>query len=283
MGGKLGSRADINAVTPGSLLHIEDQLTHRRFLCDTGASYSILPHHSSAVASGPSLHGPAGRQIKCWGERELTLTFNDKQYKWIFLLADVKFAIIGIDFLKHFKLVVDAAAGQLIDTKTMAIITAVPGAVQRTSGGLFCAVGTAPPAYRSILVEYQDVLNSTGDLPPPAHKVEHHLITAGRPVTPGSGGWTQRSMKQLAPLSRSWSGKASFAAPTAVGPLHCTWSRRPTAAGGHVATSDSSTSSLSQTSILYRGWMTWLAGLRGSPSALGNNAEINAKIKMMDK
>jgi len=183
MGGKLGSRADINAVTPGSLLHIEDQLTHRRFLCDTGASYSILPHHSSAVASGPSLHGPAGRQIKCWGERELTLTFNDKQYKWIFLLADVKFAIIGIDFLKHFKLVVDAAAGQLIDTKTMAIITAVPGAVQRTSGGLFCAVGTAPPAYRSILVEYQDVLNSTGDLPPPAHKVEHHLITAGRPVT----------------------------------------------------------------------------------------------------
>ncbi len=41
---------------------------------------------------------------------ELTLTFKNKQYKWIFLLADVSFAIIGIDFLRHFKLVVDAAA-----------------------------------------------------------------------------------------------------------------------------------------------------------------------------
>jgi hypothetical protein len=64
--GKLAVQPCINAVTPGSLFHIEDQLTHRRFL------YSILPHQSSAVASGPPLHGPAGRPIKCWGERELT-------------------------------------------------------------------------------------------------------------------------------------------------------------------------------------------------------------------
>jgi hypothetical protein len=85
---------------PGSLFHIQDQHTHRRFLCDTGASYSILPHQSSAVARSPPLHGPAGRPIKCWGERELTLTLNNKQYKWIFLLADVSFAIIGIDLLK---------------------------------------------------------------------------------------------------------------------------------------------------------------------------------------
>jgi hypothetical protein len=59
--GKLAVQPCINAVTAGSLFHIEDQLTHRRFLCDTGASYSILPHQSLAVASGPPLHGPAGR------------------------------------------------------------------------------------------------------------------------------------------------------------------------------------------------------------------------------
>jgi hypothetical protein len=65
--GKLAVQPCINAVMPGSLFHIEDQLTHRRFFCDTGASYSILPHQSFAVASGPSLHGPAIRPIKCWG------------------------------------------------------------------------------------------------------------------------------------------------------------------------------------------------------------------------
>ncbi len=96
--GKLAVQPCINAVMPGSLFHIEDQLTHRRFLCDTGAFYSILPYQFSAVASGPSLHGPAGRPIKCWSEREHTLTFNHKQYKWIFLVDDVSFAIIGIVF-----------------------------------------------------------------------------------------------------------------------------------------------------------------------------------------
>ena len=171
--GKLAVQPCINAVTPGSLFHIEDQLTHRRFLCDTGASYSILPHQSSAAASGPPLHGPAGRPIRCWGERELTLTLNNKQYKWIFLLADVNFAIIGIDFLKHFKLVVDAAPGQLMDTRTMAVIPAAPGGDKRSAaasrGGLYCAVGTVPPAYRGLLVDFQDVLNPAGDLPPPTH------------------------------------------------------------------------------------------------------------------
>jgi hypothetical protein len=42
---------------------------------------------------------------------------------------------------------------------------------------------TIPPAYRDLLVDFQDVLNPTGDLPPPTHEVEHHLITKGRPVS----------------------------------------------------------------------------------------------------
>ncbi len=140
--GKLAVQPCLSTVTPGLLFHIEDQHTHQRFLWDTGLSYSILPHQSSAVASGPPLHGPVGRPIKCWGEFELTLTFNKKQYKWIFLLADVSFAVIGIDFLKHFKLVVDAAAGQLIDTHTMAVNPAVSAATsgQRRRAGAASSV-----------------------------------------------------------------------------------------------------------------------------------------------
>jgi hypothetical protein len=73
------------------------------------------------------------------------------------LLADVSFAIIGIDFLKHFKFVVDAAAGQLIDTRTMVVIPAASGgdkwSAAASRGGLFCAVGAVPPAYRGLLVD----------------------------------------------------------------------------------------------------------------------------------
>ena len=36
--------------------------------------------------------------------------FGGHHYTWDFLLADVQFYIIGVDFLKHFKLVEDVAA-----------------------------------------------------------------------------------------------------------------------------------------------------------------------------
>ncbi len=99
------------------------------------------------------------------------MTFNNKQYKWIFFLADVSFAIIGIDFLKYFKIVADVAAGQLINTRTMAVIPAASSgdkwSAAASRGGLFCEGGTVPPAYRGLLVDFQDVLKPAGDLPAP--------------------------------------------------------------------------------------------------------------------
>jgi hypothetical protein len=88
----------VNAVTPGALIHVEDQITKRRFLCDTGASYSVLPHHSQESAAGPTLRSAAGGRIQCWGERELTLSLNGRLYTWIFLLAEVECPILGVDF-----------------------------------------------------------------------------------------------------------------------------------------------------------------------------------------
>jgi hypothetical protein len=67
--GKLIRRGRLNAVAPSALLHITDRATQRKFLVDTGATFSILPHHSTATPSGPSLIGPDGTKIKCWGRR----------------------------------------------------------------------------------------------------------------------------------------------------------------------------------------------------------------------
>jgi hypothetical protein len=87
--GKLGSPGRLNAVAAGQLIHMLDQVSNRRFLVDTGASYSILPHRSSLPASGPKLYGPAGQPIPCWGERLVQLRFQDLDFSWKFLLADV--------------------------------------------------------------------------------------------------------------------------------------------------------------------------------------------------
>ena len=44
--------------------YLTDQLSNRCFLVGTGAFFSILPHHS---ASFPTIAGPVGRPLACWG------------------------------------------------------------------------------------------------------------------------------------------------------------------------------------------------------------------------
>jgi hypothetical protein len=94
--GKAGGK--LNAISPGNLLHLRDQLSGRHFLVDTGATYSIFPHRSSAPPSGPALTGPGGRAISTWGEREIPLSFDGQHFTWSFLLAAVQFSILGMDF-----------------------------------------------------------------------------------------------------------------------------------------------------------------------------------------
>ncbi len=55
LAGKLVAQGCLNAVTPGQLVHIVDQLMGRRFLINIGASYSIFPHRSTSPPSGPLL------------------------------------------------------------------------------------------------------------------------------------------------------------------------------------------------------------------------------------
>jgi hypothetical protein len=66
-----------------------DDISKRRFLCDTGASYSVFPFRSTEPPLGPALTGPDGQQILCWGEKQLALSFHGVSFTWIFLLADV--------------------------------------------------------------------------------------------------------------------------------------------------------------------------------------------------
>jgi hypothetical protein len=89
---------------------------------------------STKPLSGSSLTSPDGQWILCWGEKQLALSFHGVPFTWIFLLADVQFPILGIDFLRHYRLVVDAAGGQLVDTRKMRAFPAASAAAQRPCG-----------------------------------------------------------------------------------------------------------------------------------------------------
>ncbi len=114
--GKLVRPGQIKAVAAGRLVPIVDETSKRRFLADTGAACSIFPYSSPGKQSGPRLTGADGLHIPCWGERRLSLTLHGRLFVWQFLLAKVQFPIIGVDFLRHFKLLVDPAANPLVDT-----------------------------------------------------------------------------------------------------------------------------------------------------------------------
>jgi hypothetical protein len=72
---KLVARGCLNAVAPGPLVHIIDQLTGRRFLIDTGASYSIFSHHSTSPPSGLLLTGPAASGYRAGARGRFSWTF----------------------------------------------------------------------------------------------------------------------------------------------------------------------------------------------------------------
>jgi hypothetical protein len=68
------------------------------------AGSSILPHKSWAPLAGLLLRATDGRRIRCWGSKQLQLSLHGTSYSWQFLLADVKFPILGVGFLRHFGL-----------------------------------------------------------------------------------------------------------------------------------------------------------------------------------
>jgi hypothetical protein len=91
--GKLAGPRRLNAVAARQLIYMQDQITNSCFLVDTGASYSIIPNRSSLSATCPKLFDPAGQLIPCWGDSPVQLRYQDQDFSWKFLLADVAFFV----------------------------------------------------------------------------------------------------------------------------------------------------------------------------------------------
>jgi len=182
--GKLTTPARLNAVAAGMLVHITDQLTGRRYLVDTGASFSLVPHQSRAPTCGPRLVGPNGAAINCWGETTLQLRFSNRTFQWRFMRAAVTFPILGVDFLRANNLLVDTAGCRLVDGNTGDILrlTGQPsghtasvvlpadnkkGTQQPppTTGSVF-PLGTGSGRSRAVVIPTQQPVTAAGSVSP---------------------------------------------------------------------------------------------------------------------
>ncbi len=92
----------------------------------------------------------------------------------------MEFPILGVDFLHHYKLAADAAAGQLLHTKTLQRLNTSTGEQARELSSI---LASTPSAYRVLFSKFPEVADPSGSFPPPKHNVEQNIVTSGRPVT----------------------------------------------------------------------------------------------------
>ena len=186
MDGKLGGRGAVAAAAPsghqGWLALLEDQTSAYKFLVDTGSVYSILPHSSSETPTGPRIMTADKTAIKCWGYRSHVVRAGGQNFTWTFLLAAVAFPIIGADFLRHFRLMVDlynmrlVARGRCHDLKLTApplscTFAAIGVVADDRKTELLQGEGTiyVPPAAKQGTYVPPAAMQRTGRLPVAAH------------------------------------------------------------------------------------------------------------------
>ena len=103
----------MNAVDPDhpAQLLVNDNHSGRSFLIDTGAQVSLLPataharRHPSPTA--PKLVAANGSSIASYGTQQTHVQLGKRKFTVTFIIADVRRPILGADFLRRHKLLVD--------------------------------------------------------------------------------------------------------------------------------------------------------------------------------
>jgi hypothetical protein len=175
---QLKAQMQINAL--GGLVYLQDSKTNQKFLVDTGAAVSVLPHISQNPSSGPPLSGADGKAIPSWGSAKKILNFGIRTFLCTFILAAVSKPILGIDFLSANRLLVDPHFGQVMDATTLDPISG--SATDKRRSGLAGSLCHVTPAVRSLLASFPAIVGDGSGTPNPKHGVFHSIETTGRPV-----------------------------------------------------------------------------------------------------
>jgi hypothetical protein len=99
------------------LIFLSDELTDDRYFVDTGATLSLVPCNQNSSPSGPLLKEADGQLIPSWGFIKKTMQFQGKFFTSGFLQAAVAGPILGIDFLRKFKVTVVPEGDDSIDLR----------------------------------------------------------------------------------------------------------------------------------------------------------------------
>ena len=131
------AEASFPSLSPSKLLYVADKHNKCYYLIDTGAAVSVLSkscaNRTSDAACLP-LVAANNTTINTYGNcRRIVDVGLNRDYAWIFIVADVKQPIIGADFLIHYSLLVDLKSRCLRDMQTGLAIPATLSSIKPLS------------------------------------------------------------------------------------------------------------------------------------------------------
>ena len=167
------------------LFFSKDLTSSLSFLVDTGAEVSVLPPSGSPPSrctTGYSLHAANHSLIATYGTRSMTLNLGLRcVFHWIFIIAEVRHAILGANFLHHFGLSVDVRKSCLVDTLTQIQVHGISTNIVSVSPALLCLNRNDPNA--NVLAEFPNILSPRANTLLPQHSITHHIRTTGPVVS----------------------------------------------------------------------------------------------------
>ena len=153
-------------------------------MVDTGSSCPIWPLH--LVSNKPKkscipLHAVNLSTIDTYGQVSQALNLGlRRNFRLIFIIADLLYLILGADFLDHFNLLVDVRRRKVVDN-----FTSLSAPARSTTNASFSPkffIASAGNQFHSLLSSYQDLVDPTFNSTKVVHSTVHHIFTTGPPV-----------------------------------------------------------------------------------------------------
>ena len=184
--GKLITRSSLTAQERANnicRLFVTDRNSSNQYLIDTEADVSVIPKVKSISLTEEvtKLYAANNTVINTYGQKLVKLDLGLRRcFSWPFIIADVNQCIVGIDFLKHFGLLLDAQNQCLIDRTTL--LTTKVSNVSSVTHEQFSLL-SSNNKYKILLNEFPDLLKANIiKSKTKEHGIEHVIETTGRPV-----------------------------------------------------------------------------------------------------
>ena len=167
-------------------LFVTDRKSKMQFLVDTGSDLCVFPRTALRERRFPTnyqLYAANGTSISTYGFAHLELNLGlRRDYTWRFIVADVTKAIIGVDFLSYYGLIVDCRNQRLIDSTTTLTTSAESVSSSSTISSVKTLLGDSN--YHTLLRQFPEITRPAGNEKVINHNTVHHIrTTPGPPVS----------------------------------------------------------------------------------------------------